>query len=82
MVGYEVRFCNYCRQSIVVGQRWVREKLYDPRCTGEDATYRHFHVEPFESQEVSCWERHLMEREIARTAAAGVTIGQAVRLVA
>lgn len=82
MIGYDVRFCNYCQHSIVEGQRWVREKIYDPRLTGQDAAYRHFHVEPFEGREVSCWERHSMEREIARTAAAGGTVGQAVRLVA
>jgi len=82
MIEYEVRFCQYCRQSIVVGQRWVREKIYNPLATGRDAAYRHFHAEPFESQEVSCWERHLMAREIARTAVAGGTVGQSVRLIA
>lgn len=30
MIGYDVRFCDYCRCSIVAGQRWVREKIYDP----------------------------------------------------
>lgn len=82
MIVYEVRFCNCCQQSIAVGQRWVREKIYDPQARGTDATYRYFHAEPSEGQEVSCWERHLMEREIARTAAAGGTVGQGVRLVA
>jgi hypothetical protein len=79
MIGYEVRFCNYCQHSIVVGQRWVREKIYDPRSTSQDAAYRHFHAEPFEGQEVSCWEHYLMQREMARIA---VTGGNAVNLVA
>jgi hypothetical protein len=81
MIGYEVRFCNYCQHSIVVGQRWVREKIYDPRRTDQDAAYRHFHAEPFEGHEMSCWEIYLMEREIARMGARG-NAGQAVRLVA
>lgn len=79
MIGCELRSCNYCQQSIAVGQRWVREKVYDPQARGTDATYRHFHAESFESQEASCWERHLMEREIARTVLAGGTAGEAVR---
>jgi hypothetical protein len=66
MVGYEIKFCNYCRQSIIVGQRWVREKIYDPRFTSQDAAFRRFHAEPLDGQEVSCWERHWIEREIAQ----------------
>jgi hypothetical protein len=50
MIGYEVKFCSYCKYSIAVGQRWVREKIYDPRSTGQDAAYRHFHAEPFEAR--------------------------------
>jgi len=82
MIVSEVRFCNYCQHSIAVGQRWVREKIYDPRSTGQDAAYRHFYAEPFEGQEASCWERHLVEREIPRKAAAGGDAGQTVGLVA
>lgn len=84
MVGYKVKFCNYCHHSIVVGQRWVREKIYDPQATAQDAAYRHFHAEPCEGQKVSCWERHWMEREIARRAVVGGNAGlvQALRLVA
>jgi hypothetical protein len=84
MIGYELRFCNYCQHSIVVGQRWVREKIYDPRSTGQDAAYRHFHAEQFEGQEVSCWERYLMQREMARTAVTGgnASTVRAVSLVA
>jgi hypothetical protein len=66
MVDYKVKFCNFCQHSIVVGQRWVREKIYDPRLTSQDATYRHFHAEPLEGQNVSCWERHGIEGGIAQ----------------
>jgi hypothetical protein len=66
MIGYDVRFCDYCQCSIVAGQRWVREKLYDPRSTDRDAAYRHFHAEVFGGEEVSCWEKYWMEREVAR----------------
>ena len=71
MIGHEVRCCNYCQHSIVVGQRWVREKVYDPRLLARDAAFRHFHAEPFEGQTLSCWEKCLLEREIARTAVIG-----------
>jgi len=82
MIGYDVRFCNYCQHSIIDGQRWVREKIYDPRLTAQDPAYLHFHAELFDGQEVSCWERHSMEREIAREAVPGGTVGQALRRVA
>ena len=80
MSRYEVRFCNYCQHSIVGGQRWVREKIYDPRFTSEEAAYRYFHAEPREGRQVSCWEQIWMERELARTAVVGRNTGQAVSL--
>jgi len=64
-----VRQCNYCRSSIVSGQRWVREKIYNPSLNGGDPSYHCYHAEPFAGQEGSCWEKHEMEREIARTTA-------------
>lgn len=84
MTGYEVRFCDYYQESIAVGQRWVREKIYDRQAADQDAAYRHFHAEPREGREVSCWERHWMEREIARTAIIGgnASFSQGLRLVA
>lgn len=84
MIGYDVRFCDYCQCSIVAGQRWVREKIYDPCSTKKDAAYRHFHAEVFGGQEVSCWEKYRTEREIARTAVTGRNTGkqQTMRLVA
>jgi hypothetical protein len=59
--------CAYCRSSIVSGQRWVREKIYDPALNDRDPSYLRYHAEPFAQQEGSCWEKHQMEQEIART---------------
>ena len=69
MIVYAVKSCEYCQSSIAVGQRWVREKIYDPRSNSQDAAYRHFHAEPFGGQEASCWEKQQMMREMARTTA-------------
>jgi hypothetical protein len=59
--------CSYCRSSIVSGQRWVREKIYDPAPNGRDPSYHRYHAEPFVGQQGSCWEKHQMEQDIART---------------
>src|SRR6267154_2257895 len=58
--------CDYCRSSIFSGQRWVREKIYDPALNGRDPSYHCYHAEPLAGEEGSCWEKHEMEREIAR----------------
>ena len=58
--------CNHCRSPIVSGQRWVREKIYDPALNGRDASYQRYHAEPFPGQEGSCWEKHQMEMETDR----------------
>lgn len=68
MAIYVVKSCDYCHSSIDGEQRWVREKIYNPRADARDASYRHFHAEPFSGQNESCWEKHQMERELARTA--------------
>jgi len=59
--------CVYCRSSTETGQRWVREKIYDPALNGRDPGYHRYHAEPFDGQEGSCWEKHQMEQEFART---------------
>jgi hypothetical protein len=61
--------CDYCRSSIVPGQRWVREKIYDAALTGRDPSYHRYHAEPFATRRESCWEKHQLEGEMARTAA-------------
>ena len=59
--------CAYCRSSIVSGQRWVREKIYEP-LTGNSPSYRRYHADLFAGEELCCWEKHELELEIARTA--------------
>jgi hypothetical protein len=59
--------CAYCRSPILPGQRWVREKIYDPALKGHDASYQRYHATLFAGQEGSCWEKHQMEWEIIRT---------------
>jgi len=69
VIDYFASQCDYCGSSIVSGQRWVREKIFDPALNSRDAHYHWYHAEPFEGQEGSCWAKHEMEREIVRTTA-------------
>ena len=59
--------CDYCHLSIGSGQRWVREKIYDPAHHDQHSNYHRYHAEPFSGHEASCWEKHEMKREIVRT---------------
>jgi hypothetical protein len=61
--------CAYCRSPIEEGQRWVREKLYEPASAGRDPKYLRYHAELFAKEELSCWEKHLLEVETARMTA-------------
>ena len=61
--------CAYCGSPIAPGERWVREKIYDPALKGRDPSYRRYHAELFAGQEASCWEKHQMEGEINRNTA-------------
>lgn len=63
------RNCDYCRSSIAHGQRWVRQKIYDPRPESEEPRYKHYHAEPFAGERESCWEKYELQRETARKAA-------------
>jgi hypothetical protein len=58
--------CAYCGSPIEEGQRWVREKIFEPAFTGLDPTYLRYHVELFPGQELSCWEKHQMKVENSR----------------
>jgi hypothetical protein len=60
--------CAYCRTLIVSGQRWVREKIYDPALSDHEPSYQRYHAEPIAEQEGSCWEKHQMEQTTARAA--------------
>lgn len=61
--------CAYCRATIAEGDRWVREKIYEPTLVGQDPRYRRYHADLFAAQELSCWEKHQIEQDIARTTA-------------
>lgn len=61
--------CAYCRSPIVSGERWVREKICEPALDGRDPHYHRYHADLFDRAEVSCWEKHLVEQETARTTA-------------
>jgi hypothetical protein len=69
MIVCSANQCAYCRAAILPGQRWVREKIYDPALKGRDASYHRYHAELFAGQEGSCWEKRQMEQEITRTTA-------------
>jgi len=59
--------CAYCLSAIATGERWVREKIYEP-CTGNAPRYRRYHADLFLGEELSCWEKQEVERDVARTA--------------
>jgi hypothetical protein len=61
--------CSYCRSQIAAGQRWVRVKIYESAYTAGGPHYLRYHADLFAKEGVSCWEKHQMELEIARTAA-------------
>jgi hypothetical protein len=65
--AFSTHECAYCLSPIVSGHRWVREKIYEPS-NGKDPRYRRYHADLFAEQELSCWEKHEMELERARTA--------------
>jgi hypothetical protein len=67
MAAYDANECGYCRFSVVQGQRWVREKVYDPTSqTGREPIYQRFHAEIFAGETLSCWEKHQTDQESAR----------------
>jgi hypothetical protein len=51
-------------------QRWVREKVYDPAPQNDrEPSYRRYHAEVFSGEQLSCWEKHQLQREMARSIA-------------
>jgi hypothetical protein len=58
--------CAYCGSPIEAEQRWVREKIYEPVLAEGAPNYRRYHVELFDGQELSCWEKYRMETELHR----------------
>jgi len=59
--------CAYCQSTIAAGERWVREKIYEP-IAGNAPRYRRYHADLFMGEGLSCWEKHEMERDLACTA--------------
>jgi hypothetical protein len=59
--------CAYCRSLIASGQRWVREKIYEP-FADNGPHYRRYHADLFAGEGLCCWEKHELELEIVRTA--------------
>jgi hypothetical protein len=66
VIGYSAEQCDYCHSSIISGQRFLREKIYDSALDGRDPSYHCYHVEPFSEHDGSCWEKREMERELFR----------------
>ena len=66
MIAYCASRCAYCQFPIVSGQRWVREKIYDPAVDGRDASYLRYHSEPFAGRRKLLGEAPNLQ-EIART---------------
>ena len=59
--------CAYCRSPIAAGQRWVRVKIYESAYTAGGPHYLRYHADLYDREKVSCWEKHQLELEIART---------------
>jgi hypothetical protein len=45
MVASCTNMCAQCAAEIEAGQRWVREKVYEPALAGREPRYRRYHVE-------------------------------------
>jgi hypothetical protein len=69
MVASCTNICAHCAAEIEAGQRWVREKVYEPALAGRESRYRLYHAELFDGQELSCWEMHVLQADRARLAA-------------
>jgi hypothetical protein len=58
--------CAYCGSPIGSGHRWVREKIYERAPVDGTVNYRRYHADLFPGHELSCWQKHELEVEIAR----------------
>jgi ferredoxin len=56
--------CGYCRCTILTGERWVREKIYEP-LTEDAPRYLRYHADLFGDEALSCWEKHQMQQHVA-----------------
>ena len=69
MATSDTNICAHCTAEIEKGQRWVREKVYEPALAGREPRYRRYHAELSDRQGLSCWERHLLRTDRDRLAA-------------
>jgi NMD protein affecting ribosome stability and mRNA decay len=69
MVASHANICTHCGAEIETGQRWVREKVYEAALAGRQPQYRRYHAELSDGQELSCWERHLIQADNGTLAA-------------
>ncbi len=65
--AFSAHECAHCRSAIAPGERWVREKIYEPFVENAPR-YRRYHADLFAGEELSCWEKHEMQLDLARTA--------------
>ena len=56
------RECAYCQSPIASGERWVREKIYEPPAAN-GPHYRRYHADLLGEEVLSCWEKHQMQQE-------------------
>jgi hypothetical protein len=61
--------CVRCGGEIEAHQKWVREKVYEVALAGREPRYHRYHAEQFDGQELSCWEKHLLQGNSDRLAA-------------
>jgi hypothetical protein len=66
-VAFNGHECAHCRQPIVSGERWVREKIYKP-VAGDAPRYQRYHADLFADENLSCWEKHQLQQEGSRAA--------------
>jgi hypothetical protein len=71
--AFTLHECAHCLSPIPSGQRWVREKIYEPS-SHNGPRYSRYHADLFGDEELSCWEKHQMELEITRTARTAMPI--------
>jgi hypothetical protein len=69
LASFSSHECAYCRAPITSGERWVREKIYEPSTSGAPR-YQRYHADLLEGDQLSCWEKHQMQRESAPVAEA------------
>lgn len=65
IAAFSSQECAYCRSSILSGERWVREKIYEP-LTDDAPRYLRYHADLFADENLSCWEKHQMQQQSAQ----------------